>query len=113
MLFHFPQEKYADGTYIRKNGISSRLTNYQMTPLKFIEKNGYRFSCGWKLTMPGIKAEHYEIIPIMEGQLNLAYFEQLCYIYDENGREAGMCFVELLPGVYNQKIDGKLLLKNF
>lgn len=61
--------------------------------------------------MPGVKDENYKIIPIIDGQMNLAYFEQLCYIYDGNNKEVGMCFVELLPGIYNEKIDGKLLLK--
>ena len=84
-----------------------------MEPTGFVEKNEYRFSCGWHLEMPGIKDERYKIVPIIDGQLNLAYFEQLCYIYDKDSREVGMCFVELLPGVYNRKIDGKLLLKKF
>lgn len=61
--------------------------------------------------MPNVKDENYKIVPIIDGQLNLAYFEQLCYIYDRDGKEVGMSFVELLPGVYNKKIDGKLLLK--
>lgn len=111
MLFHFPQQNYRDGTYIRKDCTSQRLNQYHMESTGFVEKNGYRFSCGWQLEMPGIKDEHYKIVPIIDGQLNLAYFEQLCYIYDKDSREVGMCFVELLPGVYNQKIDGKLLLK--
>lgn len=112
MLFHFPQQNYGDGTYIEKDGASSRLNHYRMKPLKFVKKDGYKFSCGWELELPGIKEGYYKIIPVMEGQMNLAYFEQLCYIYDKNGTEKGMCFVELLPGVYNQKIDGKLLMKN-
>lgn len=76
-----------------------------------LPRNGYKFSCGWKLKIPNIKDEEYKIIPIIDGQLNLAYFEQLCYIYDSFDKLVGMCFVELLPGVYNKKIDGKLLLK--
>ena len=111
MLFNFPQQKYSDGTYIKKDFTSERLTNYYMKPLEFVEKNGYKFSCGWKLKMPNIKEESYKIIPIIDGQLNLAYFEQLCYIYNKSGKEVGLCFVELLPGVYNKKITGKLLMK--
>lgn len=111
MLFNFPQQHYCDGTYITIKGDSERLNNYTMKPLGFTEKNSYKFSCGWELHMPNIKGEDYKIVPIIDGQLNLAYFEQLCYIYDKNGKEVGMSFVELLPGVYNKKIDGKLLLK--
>ena len=111
MLFNFPQQNYSDGTYIRNNQTSKRLNTYSMKPINFIEKDGYKFSCGWELYMPKVKDENYKIIPIMDGQMNLAYLEQLCYIYDRNDKEVGMCFVELLPGVYNKKIDGKLLLK--
>ena len=108
MLFNFPQQNYCDGIYIKRNLTSNRLNNYSMKPIRFIEKNGYKFSCGWNLKIPQIKDESYKIIPIMDGQMNLAYFEQLCDIYN---KEVGMCFVELLPGVYNKKLDGKLLLK--
>ncbi len=111
MLFNFPQQKYSDGTYIKKNCTSERLTNYEMKPLGFVEKNGYKFSCEWELKIPDIKEGNYKIVPIIDGQLNLAYFEQLCYIYNKNGDEVGLCFVELLPGVYNKKITGKLLMK--
>ena len=65
----------------------------------------------WWYATSILKDENYKIIPIIDGQMNLAYFEQLCYIYNKDNKEVGMCFVELLPGVYNQKIDGKLLLK--
>ena len=111
MLFNFPQQNYSDGTYIKSDLTSSRLNHYNMKPIKFTKRNSYKFSCGWELTMPGIKDENYKIIPIIDGQMNLAYFDQLCYIYNKDNQEVGMCFVELLPGVYNQKIDGKLLLK--
>ena len=111
MLFHFPQQNYGDGTYIKKDRTSCRLNNYVMKPIRFTEKNGYKFSCGWELEMPNIKDVHYTIMPIIDGQLNLAYFEQLCTICDKDNNEVGLCFVELLPGVYNKKIDGKLLLK--
>ena len=111
MLFNFPHQQYGDGTYIKKDLTRNRLNHYSMKPIKFIEKDGYKFSCGWQLQIPAIKDEYYKIIPIIDGQMNLAYFEQLCYIYDKDHNEVGMCFVELLPGVYNQKIDGKLLLK--
>ena len=111
MLFNFPQQNYSDGTYIKKDKTSTRLNNYVMEPIDFTQRNGYKFSCGWKLKIPNIKDEEYKIILIIDGQLNLAYFEQLCYIYDSFDKLVGMCFVELLPGVYNKKIDGKLLLK--
>lgn len=110
MLFNFPQSDYQDGTYIKKDKTKERLNKYEIAPIDFVVKNGYKFSCGWKLELP-IKDKKYKVVPIIEGQLNLAYFEQLCYIYDENNQKVGYCFVELLPGVYNKKIDGKLLLK--
>lgn len=41
----------------------------------------------------------------------MAYFEQLFYIYNKDNKEVGMCFVELLPGVYNKKIRWKIVTK--
>ena len=46
----------------------------------------------------------------MKGQLNLAYFEQLAGIYDPADQQVGLCFVELLPGVYN-KVSPTLLFR--
>ncbi len=111
MLFNFPQQNYADGTYIKADKSYHRLNNYSMKPLNSVEVNGYKFSCGWEVDLPNVKDGHYTIIPLIEGQLNLAYFEQLCRIYDSNKKEVGLCFVELLPGVYNKKLDAKLLIK--
>ena len=111
MLFSFPQSNYIDGTYINRNGDVERVNNYQIKPLNFVDANGYKFSSGWELTIPGIKEVNYTILPVMQGQLNLAYYEQLCKILNKEKEEVGFCFVELLPGVYNTKIDSKLLTK--
>lgn len=102
MLFSFPQDNYQDGTYIEKSGKFGRLNDYGITPLGFTEAGGKKFSCGWKLEMKGVKDEQYTIIPKIDGQLNLFYFELLADIKDKNGKDVGYCVVELLPGVYNQ-----------
>ncbi len=59
------------------------------------------FSKGWDLTVPGIKEERYEIHPLTDGQLNLAYFELIAGIYNLAGEQVGLCVVELLPGARN------------
>jgi len=111
MLFSFPQSNYGDGTYIKEDGKVQRVNNYQTKPLNFVDTNGYKFSSGWEITIPGIKEENYTVLPVMEGQLNLAYYEQLCKVLNKEKEQVGFCFVELLPGVYNKKIDNKLLTK--
>jgi predicted secreted hydrolase len=105
MLFSFPQDDYRDGTFIDKAGASRRLNDYSVTPLGFTEAGGKKFSFGWKLTMKGVKDQEYTIIPKMDGQLNLTYFELLADIKDGRGAVVGYCVVELLPGVYNEKIN--------
>lgn len=105
MLFSFPQDDYRDGTYIEESGRSSRLNDYSITPLGFTEAGGKKFSCGWKVEIPNIKGGEYTLIPKMEGQLNLTYFELLADVMDKNGKKVGYCVVELLPGVYNEKIN--------
>jgi predicted secreted hydrolase len=104
MLFSFPQDNYQDGTYIEKSGNYRRLNDYKITPLGFTEASGKKFSCGWKVAMAGIKDEQYTIVPKIEGQLNLFYYELLADIKDKDGKEVGYCVVELLPGVYNEKM---------
>ncbi|OQA17970.1 MAG: hypothetical protein BWY63_02207 [Chloroflexi bacterium ADurb.Bin360] len=59
------------------------------------------FSKGWDLVIPGVKEERYEIRPLTDGQLNLAYFELLGGIYNPAGEQVGLCVVELLPGARN------------
>ncbi len=107
MLFSFPQDDYRDGTYILKDGSYSRLNEYSIKPLEFVYPEGLKFSSGWDVSVPGVKDEKYIIKPLLEGQLNLVYFELLAGIYREDGTQVGMCFVELLPGVYNDSF-GKL-----
>jgi predicted secreted hydrolase len=103
MLFTFPQSSYQDGTYVSKGGAASRLTDYEVKPLDFVTVDGNKFSSGWTFSAPGLKGEEYTITPLMNGQMNLGYYEQLAWICDKSGEKVGMCFVELLPGVYNEK----------
>lgn len=113
MLFAFPQHPYYDGTYIDKGGNRQLVRNYQYTPKELIEVDGFIFSKGWDLVLPGIKEERYEIRPLMDGQMNLAYFELLAEIINPHNECVGFCFVELLPGVRNpaKNIGFKNLLK--
>ncbi len=101
MLFAFPQHPYYDGTYIDKAGNRQLVRDYQYTPKELIEVDGFVFSKGWDLVLPGIKEERYQIRPIMDGQMNLAYYELLAEIINPSGERVGFCFVELLPGVRN------------
>jgi len=102
MLFSFPQDNYRDGTYIEKSGNYKRLDDYRITLLGFTEAGGKKFSCGWKVEIKNIKDMEYKIIPKIDGQLNLFYFELLADIIDKRGKHVGYCVVELLPGVYNE-----------
>jgi len=49
------------------------------------------------------KEEDYTITPIGEGNMNFAYFEELCWIKNNKGTVAGLYFVELLAGVLNEQ----------
>ena len=111
MLFAFPQDSYYDGTYIDKAGNRQLVRDYSYTPREVVEVDGFEFTSGWDLVLPGIKDERYEIRPMMDGQVNLAYFELLAEIIDPKGDRVGLCFVELLPGVRNpgKKISAKKL----
>jgi len=113
MLFSYPQHAYYDGTYIDKTSHRHRVRNYHYTPKELVEIDGFVFSKGWDLTLPGIKEEHYHIEPMMEGQMNLAYFELIAKIINPHGEHVGYCFVELLPGVRNpnKNIGFKKLFK--
>lgn len=102
MLFTFPQDGYYDGTYITKEGKSERLNNYRIKNTGTIWYSGYKWSSGWEVQLP-VKEKHYTIEPIQHGHMNLAYFEELCYVKNPNGEVVGYCFAELLPGVLNNK----------
>jgi hypothetical protein len=103
MLFSFPHDSYQDGTYIEESGRSRRLNDYQIEPLGWTEARGLKFSLGWKVHLNGIKAQDYVLVPIIDGQFNFLFFELLAEIRDGAGKQVGYCFVELLPGVYNEK----------
>ncbi len=105
MLFCFPQDNYYDGTFIDKFGKYRRLNNYAIEPLGFTEAGGYKFSKGWKLKMKGVKEEEYTITPKIDGQFNLFFFELLAEIKNKNGQLVGYSVTELMPGVYNKKLQ--------
>lgn len=109
MLFSFPQSRHQDGTYIRADGSSQRLTDYRIRPTAFTYPQGVQYSCLWELTVPGLKEERYTITPLLEGQMNLGYYELLARIDNEKKEQVGLCFVELLPGAYNKKFKKSLL----
>ena len=105
MLFSFPQDGYRDGTYIGKSGEYRRLSDYSINPSGFTEAAGQKFSFGWEVDLKTVKEGRYSIVPKMDGQLNLFYYEMVADIQDEQGKHVGYCVVELLPGVYNEKIS--------
>ena len=51
-----------------------------------------------------MKDEEYTIVPKMDGQFNLTYYELLADVEDKEGNVVGYCVVEPLPGVYNKHI---------
>jgi predicted secreted hydrolase len=103
MLFSFPHVPYHDGTLIDRDGKATRFNDFTIQPLGFTEAGGNKFSCGWQVTLKGIKDEQFTIEPKVDGQLNLFYFELLADIKNKAGKVVGYCMVELLPGVYNEK----------
>ena len=113
MLFSFPQSDYQDGTYIRADGSYQRLTGYTITPERFVYPDGKtKYSAQWNIFLRGIKDERYTVTPIMEGQMNMGYYELLADINNAEGRRVGLCFAELLPGVYNKKYPTTIFSKS-
>ena len=90
-------------------GTTRRLNAYTIEPLGFTEAGGKKFSCGWKVEMPGTKGAVYTIVPKIGGQMNLFYYELLADVKDKDGKDVGYCVVELLPGVYNEISVGAAL----
>lgn len=78
MLFTFPQDPYYDGTYIKADGTSQRLTDYKIRSEKTVEAMGMTWSAGWTLELP-YKEKYYTIEPVQDGHMNFAYSEELCY----------------------------------
>ncbi len=112
MLFSFPQDSYVDGTYMMKDASSRRLNNYTIEATEFTKPDGRTtYASAWKVTMPGAKEENYTIKPLLEGQMNMGYYELPAGIYNAADERVGLCFVELLPGVYNKKFPVTLFKK--
>lgn len=108
MLFTFPQNDppYYDGTYITKDRRSRRLNDYQLKTTSTTTFGGLKWSSGWELQMKE-KEKYYTIEPVLEGHMNFAYFEQLCYVKNKKGIVVGYAFAELLPGVLNQRLSAR------
>jgi len=109
MLFTFPGRNHQDGTFIPIDGQYKRLKDFTIIATDTVQVNSFKYTSGWELTMPGIKDEKYTISPIMHGQMNSFYLEELANIIDENGNKVGICIVELMPGVINEKFKIKML----
>jgi predicted secreted hydrolase len=98
MLFAFPQHGYYDGTYINKDGKNQRVKNYEYTYHTLKKRGKLIFPFGWDITIPGIKEERYQILPMNDKQYNSGYYEMMARVTRSDGTEVGYCFVELLPG---------------
>ncbi len=91
---------------VKNVSVVAGLNDYTISPTDFVYPDGKtKYSCGWKITVPSLKAERYAVKPLMEGQMNLGYYELLAGIWDETEKQVGLCFVELLLGVYNEKFS--------
>jgi len=109
MLFSFPQDDYRDGTYIRRDGGYERLNDYELGATSFITvEGGLKYADGWSLCVPNRKQERYTIRPLLDGQMNLGYYELLAGVYAESGELVGHCFAELLPGTRNKTFSVQL-----
>lgn len=111
MLFAFPNTNYQDATYIDAAGKTCIFSNYTYTPIKMVKVRRLAYSMGWDLHMPGIKEEHYQIVPFLENQYNsvgfkafawqpansYGYFEVMCKIINDDGIVIGYAFAEILP----------------
>jgi len=103
MLFAFPNANYQDATYINAEGNTRIFSNYTYKPMKTVKVKRLAYSMGWDLNIPGIKEEHYRIIPFLENQYNpivngkLGYFEAMCKIINDDGTLVGYAFAEILP----------------
>lgn len=113
MLFYFPQTGYIDGTYIPENGEYMRLNNYEVSPLDSITEpdTKYIFTYGWEIKMPGIKDQEYTLKPKIDGQFNVSFYELIADVFDNEGNIVGYCYVELLPGARNKKLNNSLAFK--
>lgn len=107
MLFSFPQGDYRDGTFIRKSGDYSRLNKYEISPHQIIIEatTEYKFSYGWTVSIPGVKEETYTVVPKINGQFNVSFYEIVADVFNQKKELVGYCVVELLPGVLNDKIN--------
>lgn len=103
MLFTFPQSNYQDRTYMPADGKIIRLTDYEIKTTRYIEKIGMKSSSGWSLHVYGKKKECYTIVLVVEGNINFAYFGELCWVKNAEETAVGVCFAELLGGVLNEK----------
>lgn len=114
MLFYFPQNDYADGTYIPKEGAAKRLNQYDIRATSFVMPDGkLTYSNQWSLTVPGLKEEEYTIKPLLDGtQMNIGYYELLAGIFNSKQEQVGLCFVELLPGARNTGYESLLFAKS-
>lgn len=111
MLFAFPNTNYQDATYIDAKGETRIFSNYTYTPMKTVKVKRLAYSMGWDLNMPGIKEEHYRIVPFLENQYNpvgfkafsgqpansYGYFEVMSKIVNDSDAIVGYAFAEILP----------------
>ena len=64
--------------------------------------------------MPGKKEERYTIASIVDGAINLTYFEEISSVRNGAGERVGICFAELLPHLYDgNRQDHGVLFKSF
>jgi predicted secreted hydrolase len=111
MLFSFPRSGHQDATYVDVDGNSQTFRNFTYTTEEVWQNSmNQTFSWVWDLIMPGIKDEHYRIVPmidkLVDEKLELGLWMEIpAEILNEYDELVGYAFVELVNGARDEKED--------
>ena len=112
-FFPFHRASYQDGTYIRSDGNYERLNHYSVVPKKFVYPDGktkvFRGLGDMAARTEGGTLCHHAVAGRADERWAITSFWRAFII--GRGQQVGLCFVELLPGVYNKKYPRTVLKK--
>ena len=100
VLLDFPYAQSSKGFILRPGQGIEEMQDYSLTALDSLEIEEWRFGSGWRLDMAD-KQPLY-LIALQKDQFKLPIPRTVLGVYDQNSKQMGVCFCELMPGARNE-----------
>ena len=99
-LLDFPYAQNSKGFIMHPGQEIKEMQDYSLTALDNLEIDEWRFGSSWRLDMADQQPLY--LIALRKDHFKLPITRTVLGVYDQNSKQLGVCFCELMPGARNE-----------